>query len=73
MYCLRLKESADPNSAIKEKRRIKGVSRAAGKALMFEDYKAQLHNPTENYLTNRRIGSKLHQVYAISVFHLSIF
>ena len=67
MYCLRYKESADPNSSIKEKRRIKGVSRQAARELRFEQYKAQLQTPTENYLTNRRIGTKLHQIYAISV------
>jgi len=67
MYSLQYKESCDPTSAIKEKRRIKGITRAAARALLHANYKAQLDFPTENYLTNKRLGSKLHQIYAIEV------
>ena len=52
----------------KEKIRIKGVSRAAAKTLRHEMYSDQLREAKENYLTNRRIGSKLHQIYSICVF-----
>ena len=67
MYSLQYKESCDPASAIKEKHRIKGVTRAAARALLHENYKAQLDFPTENYLKNKRLGSYLHQIYAIEV------
>jgi len=67
MYSLEYKESCDPASAIKEKHRIKGVTRAAARALTHAQYKAQLDFPTENYLKNKRLGSNLHQIYAIEV------
>ena len=69
MYSLQYKESCDPDSGIKEKHRIKGVTRAAARALLHENYKAQLDFPTENYLKNKRLGSNLHQIYAIEVSH----
>ena len=52
---------------VKEKKRIKGISRAAAKTLRHQNYLDQLHEAEENYLTNRRIGSILHQIYTISV------
>ena len=67
MYSLQYKESCDPTSAIKEKRRIKGVTRAAARDLIHASYKAQLDFPTENYLKNKRLGSKLNQINAIEV------
>jgi len=73
MYSLQHKESCDPASAIKEKHRIKGITRAAARALLHESYKAQLDFPTENYLKNKRLGSKLHQIYAIEVEEINIF
>ena len=72
MYSLQYKESCDPSSGIKEKHRIKGVTRAAARALIHESYKAQLDFPTENYLKNKRLGSKLHQIYAIEVLEIII-
>ena len=67
MYSLEYKKSCDPASAIKEKHRIKGVTRAAARARTHAQYKAQLDFPTENYLKNKRLGSNLHQIYAIEV------
>ena len=52
---------------VKEKTRIKGISRAAAKNLRHRMYSDQLGEAKENYVTNRRIGSKLHQIYSISV------
>ena len=52
---------------VKEKKRIKGISRAAAKTLHHQNYLDQLHEAQENYLTNRRIGSILHQIYTIAV------
>ena len=52
---------------LKEKIRIKGVSRAAAKTLRHQNYIEQLGQAKENYLTNRRIGSKLHQIHSIEV------
>ena len=61
--------TTDPNTqaGFKEKIRIKGVSRAAAKTLHHQNYLDQLSEATENYLTNRRIGSNLHQIYTIEV------
>ncbi len=49
----------------KEKHRVKGIQFAASRALCHADYRRQLEDPEENYLTNRRLGSKLHRIYAI--------
>ena len=46
----------------KDKHRAKGIQFASSKKLHHADFLAQLHAPHENYLKNRRIGSKLHQV-----------
>ncbi len=67
MYSYLYKKSTDPNSAVVQKHRIKGISRRSTRELVHEKYKAQLMTPTENYVTNRRIESKLHQIYALSV------
>ena len=56
---------------LKEKIRIKGVSRAAAKTLRHQNYLEQLGEAKENYLTNRRIGSKLHQIHSIEVRHIT--
>ena len=58
MYSLKYGEN-------KEKHRAKGVQFAASRSLCHADYLMQLETPTENYLTNRRLGSKLHKIYAI--------
>ena len=58
MYSLRYGEN-------KEKHTAKGVKSAASRELCHTDYRRQLESPTENYLTNRRLGSKLHKIYAI--------
>ena len=57
-----LKNSRTDPSVV-EKQRCKGIQRAAQKKLKHADYLAQLHRPTENLTINRRIGSKLHQLY----------
>ena len=56
---------------IKEKIKIKGVSRAAAKELRHQMYVKQLTDAKENYLTNRRIGSILHKIYSIKVDHIT--
>jgi hypothetical protein len=43
--------------------RAKGIQRAASSLLRHQDFLDQLHNPHENYLANRRIGSKLHNLF----------
>ena len=53
-----------------EKRRAKGINRAAAKRLRHANYKSQLTEPQENYQINRRIGHRLHQLYTIEVFIL---
>ncbi len=68
VYSLTLKESTDAQSEVKEKQRLKGVSRAAARELRHIDYIKQLNEPTENYQTNRRIGHKAHHLFSISVW-----
>ena len=48
---------------VKEKHRAKGVQFAASRNLTHAQYLTQLFEPTENRLTNRRIGSSLHVLY----------
>ena len=55
------------NGIVIEKHRAKGIQIAASKLLRHQDYLAQLNTPLENYLKNRRIGSKLHKLYSIEV------
>ena len=47
--------------------RAKGISRAASKLLRHQDYLDQLHRPEESYMSNRRIGCKLHNLYSMEV------
>ena len=47
--------------------RAKGIQAAASKNLHHAEYLAQLRTPRENYLINRRIGSKCHKLYTIEV------
>ena len=60
-------ELVDINGTVIEKHRAKGIQTATAKKLRFEDYLAQLNTPIENYLQNRRIGSKLHKIYSIEI------
>ena len=50
-----------------EKHRMKGVQSPVSKSIRHKDFLAQLNNPQENRQANRRIGSKLHQLYTIEV------
>ena len=67
MYSILTKDYNDPHDNGKKKIRVKGVARAAAKLLRHADFLKQLTNPTENYLTNRRIGSERHQLYTMEV------
>ena len=51
-----------PQEALHEKHRAKGIQSPASKKLNHANFVAQLDSPTENYITNRRIGSTLHKV-----------
>jgi len=51
---------------VKEKHRAKGIQDAAASRLTHDKYIEQLTNPTENRLTNRRIGSLLHELYTFA-------
>ncbi|KAF0147428.1 MAG: hypothetical protein FD143_3066 [Ignavibacteria bacterium] len=55
------------NGIIIEKHRAKGIQTAASKLIRHQDYLAQLNAPLENFLKNRRIGSKLHKLYSIEI------
>ena len=50
------------------KKRAKGMQREAMTKDRHEQFKAQLDQPEETYVVNRRIGSKLHQLYGIEVW-----
>ena len=54
------------NGTVKEKHRAKGIQYAAAKLLTHAQYLEQLNNPTENRLTNRRIGSQMHVIYTLA-------
>ena len=54
-------EAEEPK--LSEKLRAKGIARASVAKLRHDDFLEQLRNPHENYLANRRIGSKLHKIY----------
>ena len=49
------------------KKRAKGIQKAAVSKLRHEEFKGQLDHPEENFITNRRFGSKLHEIYGIEV------
>ena len=57
------KDVTGPQPKLSEKTRAKGIQRAAAALLRHQDFLEQLQNPHENYLANRRIGSKLHRLY----------
>jgi hypothetical protein len=48
-----------------DKVRAKGIQRAAIKDVRHANFLQQLHDPHENMLLNRRIGSRLHRVYTL--------
>ena len=63
MYSYLLKKHL--TTTLFEKHKAKGIQYAITAKLKHEDYLKQLEAPHENRLTNRRIGSKLHQIYSI--------
>ena len=67
MYSFLTLKSTGQNEDIKDKHRAKGIDRVASAQLQHEDFKKQLAEPVENYLINRRIGAKLHQIHSIEV------
>ena len=48
--------------------RAKGIQCAEVAKVQAEQYKEQLDHPQETYVPNRRIGSKLNQIYGIEVW-----
>ena len=61
MYSYQVEKHGD----IYNKHRAKGIQLAVARKLRHDEYKSQLDNPEENYVTTRRIGSKLHKVYTV--------
>jgi len=68
MYSYIYNDTTRANSRIVEKHRAKGIAKAARLALTHRQFKAQLAIPHENFITNRRLGSILHKIYAIKVW-----
>ena len=56
-----------------EKHKAKGILYAITAKQKHEDYLKQLETPHQNRLTNRRIGSKLHQIYSIEFEKRGLF
>ncbi len=50
---------------VEEKHRAKGIQSAVAKNFRHENYLKELKTPLENFVKNRRIGSKLHNLYSI--------
>ena len=65
MYSLAYDDNCGPKTRRVEKHRAKGIAKAAARALTHSQFKAQLNLPQENFVTNRRLGSHLHKIYAI--------
>jgi len=72
MYSLAYDDNCGPKTRRVEKHRAKGIAKAAARALTHAQFKAQLDLPQENFITNRRLGSHLHKIYAIKVCDTSI-
>ena len=62
-----LNDPSNGQAGFTTKKRAKGIQRAVVGKLRHEQFNAQLDQPEETYVTNRRIGSKLHQIYGIMV------
>ena len=50
-----------------EKHRAKGIQRVAAANFTHDQYLQQLHHPEEYFVMNRRLGSRLHNIYGIEV------
>ena len=62
-----LSHNESGEQCILTKKRAKGIQRAAVSKLRHEEFKRQLDAPEENFIKNRRFGSKLHEIYGIEV------
>ena len=67
MYSYQTLNTGADNNALTTKKRAKGLQRAAVAKLRHHEFKAQLDHPEDNFIVNRRFGSKLHQIYGIEV------
>ena len=68
MYAFKIvKVKPDGQLEYSEKHRAKGIQKARSADLRHDDYLKQLQSPEENYVVNRRLGSKLHRIYGIEV------
>ncbi len=50
---------------VEDKHRAKGIQSAVAKNFRHENYLKELKTPIENFVKNKRIGSKLHNIYSI--------
>ena len=50
-----------------EKHRAKGIQTVVAAMFTHEPYKNQLETPEENFVINRRLGTRLHNIYGIEV------
>ena len=52
-----------------EKHRAKGIQRVVAAKFTHEQYMKQYETPEENFVINRRLGTRLHNIYGIEVSH----
>ena len=65
-------KKADGTMETVGKHRAKGIHRSGVARFDQQQYLEQLRNPRENYAINRRLGSRLHQIYGIEVIFPSL-
>ena len=65
-----VKLKPDGTTETSDKHRAKGIQRVAASKLTHAQYLAQLDRPEENFIVNRRLGSRLHKIYGIEVVFL---
>ena len=68
-----MKMNSDGTTELDNKHRAKGIRNAVADKITHEHFLTQLRKPEENFVFNRRLGSRLHQVYGIAVdYHIFI-
>ena len=64
-----VKIKPDGSTERSDKYRAKGIQRAAAERFLKQQYLDHMHNRTENYVLNRRLGCRLHPIYCMEVSH----
>ena len=67
MYSYQTLSQKAGHTEIVTKKRAKGIQRAAVAKIRHEEFKKELEHAEQNFIPNRRFGSKLHEIYGIEV------